>query len=139
MFWIDGDKNANSMNGTGTEDYFNTSWSPNTAFCSPYFGYPRVNGNFGWLGRTHVYRFHIEDPVYFDKSLRISIEHGHNNYLTLDLASVAYWYADKPSHLKPIPDKEDRKFMPDISVVDINRWRDAWRKAMGNDSAIMGE
>ncbi len=137
MFFIDGDEMP-TLNGTGTEDYFNTSWCPKTAFCHPYFGYPRVNGTYGWMGRTHVYRFNIEDPVYFDKSLKFSIEHGHNNCLTLDLASVAYWYAEKPSTLQPIADKEARKFMPEISVTDINRWRDAWRKANGNDPQLWG-
>ncbi|HYW95656.1 MAG TPA: glycoside hydrolase family 172 protein, partial [Bacteroidales bacterium] len=137
MFYIDGDTKP-TLNGTGTEDYFNTSWCPKTAFCTPYYGYPRVNGTYGWMGRTHLYRFNIQDPVYFDKSLKFTIEHGHNNYLTLDLASVAYWYASKPTSLQPIPDKEHRKFMPENSVTDINRWRDAWRKAHGNGAQLWG-
>ncbi len=137
MFFIDGDKTP-TLNGTGTEDFFNTSWSPKTAFCEPYFGYPRVNDTFGWMGRTHLYRFNIEDPVYFDKSLKVTIEHGHNNCLTLDLASVAYWYASAPAKLQPIPDKQGRKFMPENSVTDINRWRDAWRKAHGNGPQLWG-
>ena len=90
------------------------------------------------MGRTHLYRFNIEDPVYFDKSLKVTIEHGHNNCLTLDLASVAYWYASTPAKLQPIPDKEGRKFMPENSVTDINRWRDAWRKAHGNGPQLWG-
>jgi len=137
MFFIDGSERA-TLHGTGTEDYFNTSWCPNTAISHPYFGYPRVNGTLGWLGRTHVYRFHIEDPVYFDQSLKFSIEHGHNNCLTLDLASVAYWYLNRPSKIAPIPTKEARKFMPEVSAVDIHRWRDAWRKANDNDSQLWG-
>ena len=51
-----------------------------------------MDGETGWLGRTHVYRFHVTDPVRFQRSLRVSIEHGHDNNLTLDLATVAYWY-----------------------------------------------
>ena len=104
----------------------------------PYYGYPRVNGTLGWLGRTHVYRFHVEDPIYFDKSVRFSIEHGHNNCLTLDLASVAYWYLDKPAGVAPIPSKEERKFKREISSVDIHKWRDAWREANGNDPQLWG-
>ena len=73
----------------------------------PYFGYARVNESFGWLGRTHVYRFHISDPIYFNKSLKFTIEHGHNNCLTLDLASVAYWYQQAPAaELPPLPDAD---------------------------------
>jgi hypothetical protein len=138
MMFIDGNEMP-TMYGTGTEDYFNTSWCPKDAFMHPYYGYPRVNGTLGWLGRTHVYRFHVEDPIYFDKSFRFSIEHGHNNCLTLDLASVAYWYLDKPSRVAQIPSKEDRKFKKEIDAVDIHRWRHEWRKAKGNGSQLWGD
>ena len=138
MFFIDGEKKP-SLHGTGTEDYFNTSWCPKTEYSHPYFGYPRVNNNIGWLGRTHVYRFHITDPVYFDEALKFSIEHGHNNCLTLDLASVAYWYAKPPlNELSPIPDKEAREPMPFINHMDIHKWRHEWRKNMGNDADLWG-
>jgi len=139
MIFIDGEGWPPSLHGTGTEDYFNTSWSPNTLFSHPYYGYARVNGDLGWLGRTHVYRFHIADPIYFDKSLRFTIEHGHNNNLTLDLASVAYWYQTEPHKVfPPLPDRAARAPKPFIDVVEIHRWRDAWRKAMGNDSTLWG-
>lgn len=138
MIFIDGDPMP-TLHGTGTEDYFNTSWCPKEPFSHPYFGYPRVNGNVGWLGRTHVYRYHIEDPIHFDKSLKFTIEHGHNNALTLDLASVAYWYADKPSRLKPIPSKEQRTPKAAIDHRQIHLWRDAWRKQMGNDPELWGD
>ena len=42
MWFIDGEKTP-SLIGTGTEDFFNTSWCPKEAFSHPYFGYPRVN------------------------------------------------------------------------------------------------
>jgi len=138
MFFIDGSA-LPTLHGTGTEDYFNTSWCPKTTFMHPYFGYPRVNGTLGWLGRTHVYRFHIEDPIYFNESLTFSIEHGHNNVLTLDLASVAYWYLDSPAKLSPIPSKESRQFKKEISTVEIHQWRDEWRKANGNDVLLWGD
>ncbi|MDR1162068.1 MAG: DUF2961 domain-containing protein, partial [Tannerellaceae bacterium] len=91
MWFIDGETMP-SLVGTGTEDFFNTSWCPKEAFSHPYFGYPRVNNDIGWLGRTHIYRFFINDPVFFETSLKGTIEHGHANNLTLDLATVAYWY-----------------------------------------------
>lgn len=139
MFFIDGEERA-SLHGTGTEDYFNTSWCPNTIFTHPYYGYGRVNEDIGWLGRTHVYRFHISDPVYFDKSLKFSIEHGHDNCLTLDLASVAYWYQEPP--LKPLPSapsKEERALKPMIQHYDIHRWRHEWRKNKGNGENLWGD
>jgi Protein of unknown function (DUF2961) len=139
MFFIDGERWPSSLHGTGTEDYFNTSWSPNVLFQHPYFGYARVNGGTGWLGRTHVYRFHLADPVYFDRSLRFSIEHGHDNNLTLDLSSVAYWYQGEPHKAFPaFPSREARKPKPKIGEVDIHLWRDAWRKAHGSGSQLWG-
>jgi hypothetical protein len=137
MFFIDGDEMP-TLNGTGTEDYFNSSWCPNEKYQHPYYGYARTPSDIGWLGRTHCYRFHIDDPIYFDKSMRFTIEHGHNNYLTLELASVAYWYLEKPSRLEPIPGKEERKLMPVINYLDMHRWRHEWRKNIGPESNPWG-
>ncbi len=138
MIFIDGSETP-TLHGTGTEDYFNTSWCPKTLYSHPYFGYARVNDDIGWLGRTHLYRFHISDPLYFDKSLKFTIEHGHNNCLTLDLASVAYWYQAPPlAKLPPIPDKEARKPKPFISAPDMHKWRHEWRQNHGGDDQLWG-
>jgi hypothetical protein len=137
MVFIDGDPHP-TLNGTGTEDFFNTSWSPKELFQHPYFGYPRVNNGTGWLGRTHLYRFFVADPIHFDKSCRFTIEHGHNNNLTLDLASVAYWYQDTASPLPRTFTRAERKPMPEIDASDIHLWRDAWRKKNGNDPQLWG-
>lgn len=137
MIFIDGDKEP-TLHGTGTEDYFNTAWCPNTLYEHPYYGYARVNQDIGWMGRTHVYRFHITDPIYFDKSLKFTIEHGHGNVLTLDLASVAYWYQEKASEIPSIPDKEARKPKPFVRPVDLHKWRNEWRKSKGNGSSLWG-
>ena len=126
MIFIDGEEKA-SLLGTGTEDFFNTSWCPKTLFNHPYYGYARVNNDNGWLGRTHVYRFFVADPIYFEKSLRGTIEHGHNNNLTLDISSVAYWYQSEAGVLPPAPTKEDRRPKAFIRDQDIHRWRHEWR------------
>ena len=138
MFEVDGEPWPGSAHGTGTEDYFNQSWCPDTHYCHPYFGTARAPGRnndsvrFGWLGRTHVYRFHLEDPMRFSKSLRASIEHGHANCLTLELASVAYWYQTMPSRpFEALPSPEARAPRPEIGVVDVHRWRDTWRLERG--------
>jgi hypothetical protein len=132
MFQIDGEDFPYSLHGTGTEDYFNSSWCPKQIYMHPYFGYPRVNNDFGWLGRTHCYRFHIEDPIYFEKSLHASIEHGHANCLTLDITSVAYWYQIEPhkefAEIRPV---NERQNLPAITANDMIRWRDEWRKKHG--------
>ncbi len=132
MWLIDGEEWPGSLHGTGTEDYFNSSWCPKEVYIHPFFGYPRVNDNIGWLGRTHCYRFHIQDPIVFKDSVRGTIEHGHANNMTLEIATVAYWYQKEPHKMfKPLPGPDKRKPLPEIGVVDIHRWRDAWREKMG--------
>lgn len=132
MFRIDGEEWPVSLHGTGTEDYFNTAWVPKTPYEHPYFGIARVNDKYGWLGKTHYYRFHITDPIYFDESLRASIEHGHNNNLTLNLRSVAYWYQEEPHKPFPVlPTAKEREPKPGISPADIQRWRQGWRRGTG--------
>lgn len=133
MFFIDGEKWPPSLHGTGTEDFFNSSWCPKEIYLHPYFGYARVNNQTGWLGRTHCYNFFLDSPISFDKSLKATIEHGHNNCLTLDLVTVAYWYQKEPH--KPFPKirpKEERQNMPSSGPVEIHKWRDAWRRMKGN-------
>jgi hypothetical protein len=138
MVFIDGDATP-TLVGTGTEDFFNTSWCPKELFQHPYYGYPRVNNETGWLGHTHVYRFFIADPVFFDKSCKFTIEHGHNNNLTLDLASVAYWYQDKAAPLPRSFTKEERMHKPIIGASEIHKWRDAWRIENGEKSKLWGD
>lgn len=137
LFLIDGAPWP-GLSGTGTEDYFNTSWSPDSLFQHPAFGIAyapdrvKNEGRLGWLGRTHLYRFHLDDPIRFSKSLHASIEHGHANCLTLDLASVAFWYQTLPSRpLAPLPLPQDRLPKPPITPSDIHRWRDAWLRKHG--------
>ena len=139
MLFIDNDT-LPAMNGTGTEDYFNTSWgAPQKPYATPYFGYARVNENMGFLGRTHIYRFNMADPVYFNKALKFTIDHGSNNVLTLDLASVAYWYQDKAARIPAIPGAAARRPLQLIGPVDIQRWRNEWRKNKGNDPGLWGD
>ena len=85
-----------------------------------------------------MYRFFIQDPIYFEKSLLGTIEHGHNNCLTLDIATVSYWYQDKAVGVPAIPDKAGRALKPMIDERMIHRWRDAWRKSMGNGATLWG-
>ena len=133
MFFIDGEMWPSSLHGTGTEDFFNSSWCPKEIYMHPYFGYARVNEQTGWLGRTHCYNFFLESPIAFEKSLKATIEHGHNNCLTLDLVTVAYWYQKEPHKAFPeMRPKEERQNMPAIGPVEMHRWRDAWRREHGN-------
>lgn len=138
MIFVDGEAMP-SIVGTGTEDYFNTGWCPKEVYMHPQFGIARANNDIGWLGRTHCYRFHLTDPIHFERSLKFTLEHGHNNVLTLDLATVAYWYQAESTGVPPIPDKAARELKPLIGAADIHRWRDAWRKQNGNDPRLWGD
>jgi hypothetical protein len=98
---VDGQALAGAIHGTGTEDYFNMAWGVRRWFQSPYFGTSFHAWNpgepeLGAFGRFSVYRFHLLDPVPFKKSIRVTIEHGHNNDAGNRYASVAYWYEASP-------------------------------------------
>jgi len=101
MFYVDGEKVA-SIQGTGSEDYFNDAWGLHVAE-GEYTGSPVSEGE-GLGARMSAYRWHLVDPVPFTKSLRVEIEHKGWAYnpdgrvktafgARQDLiSSVAYWY-----------------------------------------------
>jgi hypothetical protein len=103
MIVIDGEPWPPRLHGTGTEDYFNTAFCPATEYSAPYHGVTLNSGTpeWPWKGKNSLYRFHIEDPVRFEKSIRVSIEHGSSNKLSNDYSSTAYWYQHEPH--KPFP------------------------------------
>jgi len=116
MIFIDGEVWPPSLHGTGTEDYFNTAFSPRSEFCAPYHGVTVYSGtdDWPWKGKSSLYRFHIEDPVMFEKSIRVTIEHGHANSLSNDYSSTAYWYQTEPHAPFPaLPPAADRLPRPD--------------------------
>ncbi len=94
MIFVDGEAFP-SIHGTGTEDYFNTAWCPQEAFATPYFGITMPGGP-NWSGKISLYRYHVEDPIHFQRSIRVTIEHGHANHRCDDYASTAYWYQQEP-------------------------------------------
>lgn len=100
MIFIDGEAWPPSLHGTGTEDYFNTAWCPAEPYSAPYHGITLPGGP-NWSGKISLYRFHIEDPVYFSTSIKVTIEHGHANRRSDDLSSTAYWYQAEPH--RPFP------------------------------------
>lgn len=100
-FYIDGESEP-SLRGTGTEDYFGDAWGFRK-FSTPYYGVSLWEGYFPG-DRGTAYRWHIEDPVPFKNSLKVSIEHrgsiftdeaqhlGQFNERPDWLSSVAFWY-----------------------------------------------
>jgi hypothetical protein len=84
-----------TLHGTGTEDYFNTAWCPTQEYAAPYHGIIAAGGP-NWTEPVTLYRWHIEDPVIFQRSIRVTIEHGHANRRGDEYASVAFWYQAEP-------------------------------------------
>jgi hypothetical protein len=113
MFFVDGEPRP-SINGTGSEDYFQGAWG----FGSHSFGYDLygapVKGSELAGSRTSVYRFHLDSPIPFTRSLRATIEHGHGNHRSDNFFSVAYWYQSEPHAplpaLPPVNDRIPRPF-----------------------------
>ena len=66
------------------------------------------------MGKWSLYRFHIEDPVRFQKSIRVTIEHGHANDQGNEYSSVAYWYQLEPhkpqQELPPVEQRLPRRW-----------------------------
>ncbi|MBP1649158.1 MAG: hypothetical protein H6Q30_2603 [Bacteroidetes bacterium] len=109
-FFMDGDGKFPTICGTGTEDYFCGSYNFDREgryqeFNSPYSGLAQVirpDGTYSSQQRFGLYRWHIMDPIRFEKDLRVTIQalgwRGDGRYLPLqdDIASVAYWYQTEP-------------------------------------------
>jgi hypothetical protein len=108
MFFVDGESTP-SINGTGSEDYFLGAWSFGGHTVSyDLYGAPVVGQEVAG-GRTSVYRFHLDSPIPFTKSLRATIEHGHANHRSDNYFSVAYWYQSEPHAAFPaLPVLEQR-------------------------------
>jgi hypothetical protein len=108
MFFIDGETMP-SINGTGSEDYFLGAWDfGGHAFSYGLYGAPVVGQEVAG-GRSSVYRFHLDSPIPFTKSLRATIEHGHANHRSDNYFSVAYWYQTEPHAPFPaLPPPEQR-------------------------------
>ena len=91
-FMVDGEK-APSIFGTGSEDYFNYSWSRPDLFANPYCGQPLDSGP-DTAGFVSNHRFQILDAVPFEKSLAAILElWAHSPTPGLSYARIAYYYA----------------------------------------------
>ena len=97
MIFIDGDT-LPTINGTGTEDYYNGAWDfGGQPFAYMHNGAPVISDPHERIGgRYCLYRWHIESPITFEKSIKVTIEHGHANHRSDNFYSVAYWYQTEP-------------------------------------------
>jgi hypothetical protein len=131
-FFMDGDQEFPTICGTGTEDYFCGSYNFDTKgpdgknrytiFNTPYAGMHQVlppDKIYEVGQRFGLYRWHIMDPIRFEKDLKVTIQalgwQTGGRYLQLedDISSVAFWYQKEP-HQKfpPLPSKDELNFAP---------------------------
>lgn len=109
-FFMDGDKKFPTICTTGTEDYFCGSYNFDrggkyTVFCTPYAGLHQVicpDGTYKANQRFGLYRWHILDPVRFEKDLKVTVQdlgwRNDGRYLDQksNISSVVYWYQAEP-------------------------------------------
>ena len=129
-FFIDDDKDYPTINGTGTEDYFCGAYDFDTRkkndagmeevnyteFSNPYTGLHQVikgDGHYQIAQRFGLYRWHIKDPIRFDKNLKVTIQalgwRDGGRYLPLqdDISTTVFWYQTEPHNpFPPLPDKD---------------------------------
>jgi len=122
--YVDGDTTP-TIQGTGTEDYFLSAWGLDEHLY-PNFGCTYLSDDASSLGvRATMYRWHIDDPIRFTKSLRFEIEHtgwisadetetgeidGHVERED-DIATVALWYqVGQPKRFTELPGVVARTF-----------------------------
>ncbi len=126
--YMDGDTDFPTICGTGTEDYFCGSYSfltqdhdgerHYTDYSTPYAGFfhypPHPKSWTKTITRYGMYRWHITDPIRFEKELKITMQalgwRSGGRYLPLkdDISSVAYWYQLEPHNSFPeLPEKDD--------------------------------
>ncbi|HNV28332.1 MAG TPA: DUF2961 domain-containing protein [Cyclobacteriaceae bacterium] len=130
-FFMDGDKQFPTIIGTGTEDYFCGSYDWDTKrkvaegvevvdyteYSGPYTGLHQVirgDGHYQVMQRFGMYRWHINDPIRFEKDLKVTIQalgwRSDGRYLPLqdDIASVVFWYQSEPHTTFPkLPSRDE--------------------------------
>ena len=127
--YLDGEAKA-SIWGTGTEDYFLSAWGLKKT-STPYFGVPYFD-QWGIVGsHTSAYRWHLNDPIVFNKGIKVTLEHfgwispdenaQHKstswNEREDDYASVAFWYqTGTPTFTARAPDGPGRT-LPSLERV----------------------
>jgi len=103
--WCGGGDDAILVDGEPwpPEEGFGAGWS--RPYRAPQHGLTLPGGR-DWGGQVSYYRFHVADPITFERSIRVTIEHG--GARSADVSSVAYWYQALPSHPSGLPPVHDR-------------------------------
>jgi hypothetical protein len=113
-FYLDGDKDFPTICGTGSEDYFLAAYGM-YEFQAPYHGCTlNLTNDFFKDPLVSMYRWHGPDPIYFNKTLKATIQQigWHKEGLferSDDWCSTAFWYQLAPlTKRPPLPDRQIR-------------------------------
>ena len=125
-FYMDGDTEFPTINGTGTEDYFCGSYDFDTikkrmeipdTFLNRLYRPAQVlkaDGHYNSTQRFGLYRWHIMDPIRFEKDFKVTIQdlgwRHDGSYLQQksDISSTVFWYQSEPHAPFPkLPSKND--------------------------------
>lgn len=140
QWWGEGDDlieadNNEGLHGTGTEDYFCYGWGMGQ-HATLWHGSPVCEGFAEPGQKTSMYRFHILDPIPFNKKFKISIEHGTQNDRADNISSVAFWYQELPALDFPALPSVSERLLGEERASYIRQI--AWNTAYyGNDTAIL--
>ncbi|MDR2775429.1 MAG: DUF2961 domain-containing protein [Tannerella sp.] len=93
--WVDDDTFPSHF-GTGTEDYYNSSWAPVVPFHTPFGGAPRADMESSH-GRNTFFRTRNLDGIPFRKRFKFDIEMLGWDSGYVDYATTVYWYGDYES------------------------------------------
>lgn len=120
-FYLDDDREYPTICGTGTEDYFGGAWgfyeerNREEPYSTAFLGLPLVRHVENEVPRYGMYRWHVMDPIRFQKALRVTIQalgwwpDGKFQPRTDDIASTVFWYQSEPHAGFPtMPDVEHR-------------------------------
>ena len=125
-FFLDGDEEFPTICGTGTEDYFLGAynfedWETKTyrEYSTLYAGFHPLKTDNVYISqqRFDLYRLHVADPIYFEKDIKVTLQslgwrsEGRFHPQQDDVASVAYYYLDRPS--------ESPSVLPDEEAIEI--------------------
>lgn len=88
--WADGATFPDEF-GTGTEDYYNTSWAPVVLYQTPFANAPRAD-NASSYGHNTFTRTRNLDRFTFSRSFRINLEMLGWENGAADFAVTTYWY-----------------------------------------------
>jgi len=121
-----------SVFGTGSEDYYNYSWSSPDIFYFPYCGQPRNDGP-GNRGFVTNFRWHILDSLPFKNHLGFYMElYSHERLPGLSYARMGYNYARpgvRDDHVAIMPE--------DLRPLELPEWEPAAR--MGARDSVFYE